>query len=295
MRSPLWRAASAPLSNAERAAMVMSAVRDAAGKAWKPDGATTALVAHVGDGPLRLVAGGVEVPADAFASRNLLPDEIPLHLALAPDRRALMRRKRVLLERTAAQSADDVARRFGPTAHDLGLAGDWKTLRTPGWEEVGDVSVPCPFDGRPLKWWTWSHPRAVKSLHRHVATCSGCDGVGRLPRLLDAAARLHAELANPGTRQYSVYVLEVRHPVRPGWYVGQTWHPPAERVEKHRGGRPREAAKVFQNGGSVGPAQPDALPPLPELSTRQQALAAEQFVHRWLQLRTGKAVYGDGG
>lgn len=295
MWSPLWRAGRAPLSNAERAALVMSAVRGPDGAAWQPGGSAPALVAPADGGPLRLVCGRVEVEADAFASRDLVPPGTPLRLAVSPERRSLLRRKRTLASRLPGQTADDVARCFGPAGDALGLQARWKSLRAPGWEEVRDVEVRCPVDGRALRWWTWSHPRAVRSHHRHIACCPACGQLDGLSRVLDAAARLHAELADPGPARYRVYVLDVLHPSAPGWYVGQTAKPLAERIEQHCNGRPGEAAKVFRNGGTVGPAQPAVLPALPELTTRQQALAAEQLVHRWLRLQSGQQVHGDGG
>ncbi len=288
-----WHAGDAPLSFAERAALVMSSVLGADWRALRPPADGSLLVAPVDDAPLRLVLGRVEVPAAAFPSRNLVPPQRPLRLEVSKERRAVLRGSCELIRRHPGESSVEVAARFGPAGSDLGLSGGWKPLAAPGWSEVTDVPVLCPRDKRRLRWWTWSHAGAIRTRHRHVIQCPSCgDASARdLGAVLDAAARLHAELSMHGNETFSVYVVEVVHPQRPGLYVGETGLSIVDRVAQHRSGLAQKAARVFQAGGVVGATRLDLIPPLPQLTTRPQSEAAEDLVHRWLALYSGMRIY----
>ena len=91
--------------------------------------------------------------------------------------------------------------------------------------------------------------------------------------------------------RFSVYVIEVLGGHDKEVYVGQSWHAPSVRRQKHVDGPDR--GRIFARPGrSVGPLRPELLPRLGPLMTREAARAAEEDVKTLLRGQ-GYTVHGN--
>ena len=179
-------------------------------------------------------------------------------------------------------SLRDIVQRISPGAPAPDVP--WTSASEVGWVPGGSLGVACEKCPKPLLWCDWWHLKAMRSRNTWYAYCPVHGGpVGRmrsrgLVYLVDARRQLDsATWVRPSGGARECYVFEVDGLGAQDVYVGETTRSVASRFAQH--GRGHLAARILKRAGaSPGELRPDLIGDLPQLVSKYQALAAEQWV-----------------
>ncbi|WP_157465557.1 hypothetical protein [Cellulomonas sp. Leaf395] len=169
---------------------------------------------------------------------------------------------------------------LGHNGVDASVTPTWASAQESGWVKGGELGAACPQCNRPLEWFDWQHADAVARRHTAFVLCAA-HGPIRLPAsdiLLATRRDLDTGLAcarSESLRQ--VYVFDVTGPgLANAVYVGESWHQPPVRRQKHIDGDMRAAA-LNRPGLVIGGLRPDLVPDFPPLFG-----AVSLYAERWL-------------
>lgn len=177
---------------------------------------------------------------------------------------------------------------------DASVTPTWASARESGWVQGGELGAACPRCSRPLVWFDWQHADAVARRNTAFVLCDA-HGPVRLPasdKLLATRRDLDTGLACARSEELrQVYVFDVTGPgLANAVYVGESWHHPLVRRQKHIDGDMRAAA-LSKPGLVIGDLRPDLVPDFPPLLG-----AVSLYAERWLaEVLRGRGIHVLGG